>query len=267
MFSKHFYPILALGVYLFIGGCDPTTSPKELTDDVPSVQAALVIPGDVEFQATDGFKDTTLTFAINAAFNNLGNNIPHYVVRNKETEKILTEDILTYTDFGHVGNFQISTTTTSYEDYFVEIYVYDEEAQGNYYQTSISIRGLSNNRPVITDTTSPGTIIRPSSGETLAVFTATVTDADGDNTIDRVFLRIIDQTSGEVEGSPFLMSDNGSSLGDETADDQIYTWSYGVPGNPDSGIIDRDYDIEFFALDKGGLYSDTLRTTFHIRGS
>ena len=189
------------------------------------------------------------------------------MVRDKYTSEFIGGGELNSKDNTDNYKAEISfiTTTTSFEDYIIEVYAYNKSGNGNFYQRFLTIEGFSNNRPEITETSSPGTIVRPTSGEVPAIFTAKVTDGDGDNTISRVFLRVIDQTSGEVTGSPFDMADDGTSLGDQIANDFIYTWS--LPVTQTSGIQDRDFGIEFFALDQGGLYSDTVRTTFQIRGN
>jgi hypothetical protein len=67
----------------------------------------------------------------------------------------------------------------------------------------------------------------------------------------------------EVQGSPFEMFDDGSTFDDDVASDSIYTWS--LPVEPTNNNPNRDFNIEFYALDEGGLSSDTIRTTFSIR--
>jgi len=59
------------------------------------------------------------------------------------------------------------------------------------------------------------------------------------------------------------MLDDGTTFGDELPGDHTYTLSFDVTAT--SNRPDRDYDIEFFAIDQGGLFSDTVRTTFSIR--
>lgn len=268
--------LLLCALLLFVAfsafySCDTTTEPENILEDVPSIIGFNIIPSKVNFtQQKDGFKDTTLTLYIEAIVENFHDGqLPQFAITPKSTNKTIVEGELTQSETTgtFIENVQFETTTATYEDYIVNVFLINEYGKGNYAQAVLDINGFSNFRPEIVDTTSPGTIVRPSSGSVPAVFTATVADADGDETIERVFLRIIDQETGEVSGSPFEMSDDGMSLGDETANDMVYTWAFGVPANPESGRIERDYDIEFFAVDRGGLYSDTLRTTFHIRGN
>jgi hypothetical protein len=254
-------------------GCDSTTSPSDPTSTGPKVLSLSLSPDQVQFEPEDGFKDTTLVVGITTSIEGLDENSSFgYVIRRQGNQQVFAKG--TFEDSGapsgnSIDNLSVDqsflTSTTSFSNFLIEVYAFDQNGNGNNIQTDFSISGFSNNRPVITDTTSPGTIIRPEIGSEDATFTATVTDADGDETISRVFLRIIDQQTGEVEGSPFDMADDGASLGDQTANDLVYTWS--LPVTDTDNRPDRDYDIEFFALDQGGLYSDTLRTTFHIRGN
>jgi len=268
--SVYTYSSLAFLLGFILLNCDSTVSPDDKLIDNPFVKEVTLSPEAITFIPADGFKDTTLTILVEATIENVSSDTPPgYIVREKYTSEFIASGELI--NFENTTNYRTNisfrTTTTSFNEYLIEVFAYNRSGNGNYFQRFLLIEGFSNNRPVIIETSSPGTIVRPSSGSTPAIFTAEVTDADGDNTISRVFLRVIDQTSGEVTGSPFDMADDGASLGDQVANDFIYTWSLDVPDNPDSGIINRDYDIEFFALDQGGLFSDTVRTTFQIRGN
>ncbi len=268
MKSVYTYSSLSLLLGFILLNCDSTVSPDDKLIENPIVRAVTLSPQEITFIPTDGFKDTTITILVEAIIENVSSvTPPGYAIRDRYTSEFIASGELISDDnsVNHRADIRISTTTTSFEEYLVEVYAYNSSGNGNFYQRFLSIDGFSNSRPEITETNSPGTIVRPTSGEIPAIFTAKVTDADGDNTISRVFLRVIDQTSGEVTGSPFDMADDGTSLGDQTANDFIYTWS--LPVTQTSGIQDRDFDIEFFALDQGGIYSDTVRTTFQIRGN
>ena len=262
MFSKYFTPILLLGVLLIHSGCDPTTSPRDPVSDTPFVSLMALTPNEVIFSSSiDGFKDTTITISVQAqiSFDSLASEIG-YVVRNKETEEIFTQGELTKTDFGFFGNFDIETSTTSFEDYFVEVFAFDEFGNGNYYQSELRIRGASNEKPVILWVDNPDEVQRPTSGTTTVSFMAKATDPEGQQSIDGVFMRLISQVNGEVDGSPFRMFDNGSAGSDQVAQDSVYTVSFNIASTNNI----EAYDIEYYAVDLGGLVSDTVRTTFSI---
>ena len=186
-----------------------------------------------------------------------------YTLSEAATNEIIAADMLTQQNDSFITSLEIETTTTSFNKYVLKIALYDVNHEESTYQTNLTINGFSNNRPVIEEVNGPQEITRPTSGETPATFTARVTDADGDDTINQVFMRIIDKETGEVTGSPFQMLDDGTNLGDETASDYIFTLTFDVTATDNRP--DRDYDLQFFAVDLGGLTSDTVKTTFSIR--
>lgn len=261
-----------IGVLLLFAACDEPPGVSNQLETGPDIRSLNVSPSLIEFQESDGYvNDTTVFITIRSAIFNADENQSGYLISRNEDQALFYEGNLTLQNDNEGGTpiyeatVALRTSTTSFTKYSVEVFSYDETGKGSFAQTPLTITGFSNNPPVITETTSPDAIVRPEMGSTPATFTATVTDEDGNETISRVLLRIIDQVTGEVEGSPFDMADDGSSLGDQTADDQIYTWS--LPVTETANRPDRDYDIEFFAIDAGGLSSDTVRTTFQIRGN
>ncbi len=270
MFSKLVSLLVFIGVFLLAVNCDPTVSPVDKLNDSPAIINVTISPSVTNFTSLEGKKDTIVINTVVSEFQNLTteSKAGYYIV-DKSTGLVTDQGDFFYDSSteNFVFDLVTETRTTFFKEFLVQVYAYDTNGNGNYYQATTYINGFSLFSPEITNTSSPSIIIRPETGETIASFNATVTDQDDDETIENVFLRIIDQSSGEVTGSPFIMSDNGTSLGDETANDLVYTWSLPVPANPSSGIIERDYDIQFFAIDKSGLVSDTVRTTFSIRGN
>ncbi|MTI88014.1 MAG: hypothetical protein FH748_08605 [Balneolaceae bacterium] len=255
----------------FFYSCDTTGQPDDLLADPPTITDILISPSTAVFtQEEHGFKDTTLTFTIEATLEYLQeSHTPMYALTNRSSGETVAEDVLSQLENSNIYSTEIhiETSTTSFEEYTVSVFAIGKDGRGNYGQTVIKIDGFSNYPPKIIETSSPEEIIRPAPGEAdkLALFTAKVTDRDGQGTIKGVFIRVINLASGEVTGSPFLMSDDGSTNEDETANDFVFTWSQTVPPNEEDP--DRDFDIEFFAIDKGDLISDTVRTTFRIRGN
>lgn len=271
MYSKLLLSLVISGVFVFNSACDETPPVSDQFEAGVDIRSLNVSPSDITFQSSDGFTDTTLTISIQAVIYNAEDLQPEFIIKSIDDQALFLSGIMELQDQLEVivpvyeASVDITTSTTAFEEYTVEVFGYDENGNGSFIQTPLRITGFSNNPPAITETTSPDTLIRPETGSVSATFTATVTDEDGDDTVSRVFLRIIDQETGEVQGSPFDMADDGTSLGDQVADDQVFTWS--LPVTQTSNRPDRDYNIEFIALDEGGLNSDTLRTTFHIRGN
>lgn len=245
-------------------GCDSTTSPQDISSISPVVLSATITPGEIQFNAADGFKDTTVTIMISATIENVPESTtPGYVIRDKENGTLISSGELSF-DSGnmYVEPSNLNLTTTSFEEYIVEVFAYDSFGKGNYFQKTLSVIGFSNNKPVILETNNEDEIVRPSSGQVTAFFTAKVKDDDGQASIDRVLMRIIDLVAGEPEESPYLMFDDGVSLGDAVANDSVFTFS--LPVTPTDNRPNREFNIEYFAIDKGGLISDTVRTTFRI---
>lgn len=259
--------ILSLGIIIF--GCDETSTPASILDDEPAITRIHVQPQVVQFLAEeDGSKsDTTLTIGIFiSTVNTPDEQPPVYIVSDKDSGEEIHSGIFDITD-SRTGNFgvdvPIETTTDSFEDFIINAYPSSDGGNGNYAQTSFKIIGIPNNPPQILETDNPDEITRPSSGNTPATFIAKVTDPDGQDTIDKVYIRIINVESGEVQGSPFEMFDDGITYDDAVENDSTYTWS--LPVTPTDNNPNRSFDIEYFAIDEGGLVSDTVTSTFIIR--
>lgn len=245
--------------------CDSTSSPEDLLSDSPEIRNLSVTPLKVQFTLEDdGFKDTTLVFSIQVSALNMNGLMPQYSLTERNSLTNYAEGELTLSNNGfYEAQMTFETKTTSFAHLILNVFVNDVNGNANYAQSSIHIDGFSNNPPEILATDGPEEITRPSSGEIPAIFTAKVTDRDGHETLEAVFIRVINQESGEVTGSPFEMFDDGSTYDDEIANDSTFTWS--LPVTQTDNNPNRDFDIEFYAIDKGGFISDTIRTTFRIR--
>lgn len=253
--------------------CDSTISPISpinKLENAPVVKSVTLSPSNFLFSATLGKKDTTIVVSIQAHIENLNeeSKAGFYIIDQADFSKVLEGEFSYNKDIEvFASEFNIQTRTTFFEDYTIQVYAYNKNGNGNSFQTPLSITGYSLHSPEILSINSPDSIMRPEEGQIFANFKALVTDSDDDETIENVYLRFIDKSSGEISGSPFNMSDDGKTLGDPTANDLEYTLSLPIPANPESGIVERDFDIEFFAIDKSGLVSDTVKTTFSIRGN
>ncbi|MBO6535919.1 MAG: hypothetical protein JJ966_06815 [Balneolaceae bacterium] len=221
------------------------------------------MPNSVSFsKETDGYKDTTLTFNISVTPISLANLEPvnfTFSVIDQRNRVVLFNNSMTASGNNYVADFELETQTTAVLDLIVEVNAFTEDGERTYAQSYVNIDGFSNAAPVILFAENPETVSLPDQGSKVVSFKAKVTDEDGQNTIDGVFLRLISRASGEVSGSPFPLLDNGTQE-DEFAADSIFTASFTISANNDP----QTYDILYYATDIGGLVSDTTQTTFRI---
>lgn len=263
--KKIFICTSLLSLAFIIFGCDETSAPASIFDDVPSIASIDVEPDTVQFNAEeDGFKDTTLLVSIFIfTVNTPDEELPVYVLSDKESGELVTAGTFEMSN-SRSGNFRIEipleTSTTSFKQFTITAYPSANIENGNFAQASLRINGISSNPPQILETDNPNEIHRPSSGYQNITFTAKVTDEDGQDTIENVFMKLISQTNGEVSNSPFPLYDDGTNGGDETAKDSLYTLTFQIndQNQPDT------YSLEYFAVDQGGLVSDTVTSTFSI---
>lgn len=249
---------------MFLLHCDTTSEPPSILKNDPAITAISVSPSSIQFSpVTDGYKDTTITFAITSTLENSDPTFqPIFLVSDLSTNQPIQSGTMNFGDEGYLGIFTIETSTTSFTNLLIEVYAVDETTRGNSAQAHIEIAGFSNNPPQIIEINSPTEVQRPDDGSIPATFTAKVTDQDGQQTIDRVLIRVIDIIQGESANSPFQMFDDGNTFNDAVASDSVYTIQF-----PVDAIAERptqNFRIEYFAIDQGGLISDTVRTTFRI---
>jgi hypothetical protein len=267
-FLKHLFIYILLlgsGTILF-HSCDSTTSPENPLSDSPAIESLTLLPSSVTFTSQeDGFKDTTLTVEIVSEILNVPeNSLPQYSITNKSSGEEIDSENLTNTStdsFRFFTETQISTSTTSIEEYLVNIYFVD--APQIFAQTTLSIQGFSNNPPEILAVDNPEEVKIPTTGTTAIQFKSKVTDNDGQNTIQGAFVRIISESTGELNGSPFQLLDDGQSSGDSgdaVAQDSVYTITLEIG----SGNREDFYNLKYYALDKGGVVSDTVKSTLRI---
>jgi hypothetical protein len=256
--------ILCLGLVIY--ACDDTTGPfPAIDDDIPTITRIQVQPQSVIFDPeTDTPKDTTLTIFISVSTINTPDELPpQFLITDKTTGEEISTGAFDITD-SRTGNFgaevDIVTSTTSFREYVINAFSMVESGKGNFAQTTFKITGIPTNAPEILEVSNPDEIQRPASGTEPVAFTAKVTDQDGQNTIEGVFMRLISRNTGEVSGSPFSLFDDGSNGGDEIANDSLFTLTLEISdqNQPDT------YDLEYYAIDEAGLSSDTVASTFKI---
>ncbi len=259
------YSSIFLFILLFLLTCDTTSNPQLVTSEQPFVRSIDVDPAMVQFSLeTDGYRDTTLVVTLSAEIQLHGSSEePGFVVTNLSNREIVSSGKLVGSGSDLFStDFELSTSTTQFQNYSVQVFAFDEFGNSNSAEHSIELRGFSNSRPQILAVDNPEEINRPASGEIITQFTAKVTDLDGQDTIDRVLVRIIDLLGAEVPDSPFQMFDDGMTYEDVAASDSLYSITFPIAAIPDRAS--QTFFIEYFAIDQGGIYSDTTRTTFKI---
>lgn len=264
--SSKFYSLVLLAlVWTVIASCDDALTPKDFDEQQPYVQNLVVNPSTISFDPeTDGQKDTTLTLDVTVdGFNFEVDSVPYYSVFLGDDENPILQDKF-LVNFSPITTFQasipIETKTYFFETYTVLI---TPSLSGNFtnFAQSIMIQtGVPFNAPTIIEAINPEEVQRPSSGNVNVRFQAKATDIDRQKNLDGVFLRLISRTSGEVNNSPFQLFDDGERAGDQSANDSVFTLTFPV----NSGNQLQTYDILYYAKDKSGLVSDTIKTVFKI---
>ena len=245
--------------------CDSTTSPDDIFEEGPIIQAFNISPQNVQFtSAEDGVKDTTVLVTFTAITKNLTEgNVPRITITDRVSGQVELQQSMEATSASNEFILEVpfKTKTTFFQEFKVNAIV-DEPggSKFNYALASLNITGFSEVTPKILSADNPETVQRPSSGTNIYRFTAKVSDQEGNDTIEGVFVRIFNRSSGEVNSSPFTLYDDGQNGEDISAGDSVYTAAF--PVNPESKL--QTFDLYYYAVDKGGLVSDTVRTTFSI---
>lgn len=261
---KHLFIYTILLLFLCIGfiACDSTTSPDEIFKEEPVITAFTISPNNVQFSsAQDGIKDTTVQVTFEVLANNLSNeNSINLLFFDRITEETFERSM----DRSNEGEFLLEldfeTKTTFFEEYIVNAQIESSTTQ-SYAQGNLQLTGFSEEAPQILFAENEEELQRPAEGQPdeAVGFFAKVTDIEGMDTIEGVFIRLISQNSGEVSGSPFRLYDDGTN-GDSTPNDSLFTRGFRFG----SGNELQTYDVLYYAKDRGGLVSDTVKTTFSI---
>lgn len=260
-----FYSSILLLIVLSLTNCDSTVTPDSAVIDLPIIESITSDPAVVQFTLeNDGYKDTTVTINLSATIDlNGSSENPTYVVSLPSTREIITSGNLNSSG-GTLfqTNIDFETSTTQFSNYLVQVFAFADNGNSTYAEKNIELIGFSNSRPHIIEVNNPAEVNRPSDGEIFTQFTAKVTDLDGQTTIDRVLVRILDILGADVPDSPFEMFDDGTTYSDVAASDSVYSITFPIAAIP--GRETQSFFIEYFAIDQGGIYSDTTRTTFKI---
>lgn len=256
---------LTLSLIVFVG-CEMAV--EDLHEiNPPTILQLSLSPQNLNFENENvQIKDTTIALNISGQVRPVTENTDLYFsFIDFQSGDLLIEDTLSLSlispevgNFDHAFSFEISTSTVN--NYVVQVVATDKTGNGNYAQTTLKVQGVSNLPPLIIEANNPIEYQIPSSGSESVSFTAKVTDADGQNNIEGVFLRLFSRTTGEASNSPFELFDDGQSMGDVVSGDSLYTLTFPVSSDnqPDT------YDLHYYAVDRSGLTSDTVKTTFTL---
>ena len=266
MFSKAILSILFLAI---LGSIHCDSLPDTHTQSYAYVDLShfRVEPTDVNFDVEmDGFKDTTLQFTLYAQLHNsdlldyLG-----YIIREPRTGVILLQEQLPTPVSDPLpieiqGTFNWETSTTNFEQLLVELYALDRYGYGIQHQATLTIEGIASSPPQIIWVNNPGSVEIPTGSTTLTIpFKAKVTDPDGQETLDRVFIAFENEDGSILVPNPNILTDTGTGL-DEVAGDSVFTITFSV----NSSNSPQNRTVLYYARDKAGLFSDTLKSTFNI---
>lgn len=252
-----------MGIFFIPFGCDDTTGPPPIIDNFPAVTNIATEPDLITFsKEQDGYKDTTVTVQVISTIDVYdAETALFFVVKEEATGNRIAQDDMELQDGNrYTGTFDIETSTTTFANYVVEVHVINKQGNGNYAQKRLVLQGFSNAAPELLETILPDTTFRPISGSVFPMFTAKVADQDGQETIDKVYIKLVNQPLNQ--DLTYTMVDNGTEA-DAVANDSVYSWSIEI--TPTTNTPNRDYQVEVFAIDQAGLSSDTVRTTWYIR--
>jgi hypothetical protein len=253
-------------ILLLFTGCE-TTLEENPDNDSPFIAQLSVSPMEVSFdRETDHVKDTTITIDVSGQVKQLTENTElRYSLTNVQNEELLDDGNFDLSSISPgIGNFDdtisLEVSTSTINNYLISVIVTNNSGNGNYAQVVLKVNGISGLPPTIIAAANPADYTIPESGTENVRFTAKVTDPDGQDNVEGVFLRLFSRTTGEVNNSPFELFDDGQSMGDQAEGDSLYTLTFPVSSDnqPDT------YDVHYYAIDRSALVSDTVKTTFTL---
>lgn len=271
MSFKLYSLVLLTLAWALIVSCDDALTPKDFDEQQPYVQNLVVSPTEISFDPQrDGQKDTTLILNVTVdGFNFDVDSVPYYSVFLGDTESPFIQKKFPV-NFSPLTTFQtsipVSTNTVIFETYTLVITPSLSGNNQNFAQAIIRQTGVPINPPEILEVNNPEEVEIPSGSDvTRVLFTAKVTDADGQDNLDRVFIDFVNEDGSILTPDPNILLDDGNNSnsngsGDATASDSVYTIQFFV----DSSNTPNNRTARYYALDKSGLSSDTLTTTFNI---
>lgn len=259
------------GLLLFITiSCDETPGTNDTIQNSPAIESLELSPDSMNFNSDQHrVTDTTITINLSATVNSEfpSDVTPQFSVFNSDSlnQSINQGKFNSYNEQKDQfeSSFELKVTTTDIKDFLVYAYYFNKRGRGNRAQHKFIVRGMAQNPPEILSTSSPDTVVIPTD-TTQFRFTATVVDQEGQDNIDRVLVDIVQENGALLGGQSFRMYDDGLTnareSGDLIASDSVYTSTFSI----NSGNNPEDYTLHFYAFDKTGLGSDTVKTSFVI---
>jgi hypothetical protein len=267
---KSFSQVFIAGLLLLgFSTCDET--PGNVLDQSRDtvVQSMTLTPSLIDFQRSDGIKDTVVNITVSAVISAIdlmsGTRSPEVAVfrLGAQGEAEFRGNLQAV---GQTGNFEatfgLSLNTLDFKQFEVFTYVYDESGNSNWVSRRLRVEGFANAAPQILEVDNPAEVTIPSGPGAIPVsFTAKVTDEDGQNTIREVQILFENEDGSILTPSPNLLRDDGSSeSGDLAAGDSVFTITFQI----DQNNTPSNRQALYFAIDNAGLSSDTLSLPFNI---
>lgn len=258
--------ILMLLAAVLISACDspPGSAPYKVSPQPFST--LTIIPNELQFDPAEGIRDTTVTIQIIAQSRPGQMPVnPSFSVRRQGLSEAFRQGPLTMNQDGSLtGEFTFNTATNNSLE--LTVFVFDAPQEGvlsNTLQRRLIQTGFTTQPPQIINFDHPSVVTIPTEGTVAFRFETEVFHPEGQENILSVLLELFDSAGNLLGGEPFLMLDDGDvqNSGDLDAGDGIFTRAFSIgPGNQP-----EVYDVRTYALDRHGLSSDTLTSTFTIQ--
>ena len=249
---------------LATASCDETPGVNMLDNPPPRISDLTLTPGDLQFDRDrDGVKDTTISFTLS--------------VKNLDSTPLDNPPLLTLNDLDlgakrfdqeladynastnrYSTTFTLQTNTNLFRNFELIVYAVNNENElGNRIVRILKFSGIPGIKPVVANATiTPAVAQIPLAGQPARRidFVAEVSDEDGLDNIDQVFMRLVSETTGPL-GTPFLMT-----AGNATNGTKRYTTTLEINSSNSPDKI----QVLFYADDRAGLRSDTLYRSLEI---
>jgi hypothetical protein len=247
-----------------LASCDETPGVNAFDTPPPRIADMELTPGDLQFdRIRDGVKDTTIQFSLSVRNLDAGPlaNPPILILNDVDLGiKRFDRELTTYnaTTNRYSTTFSLATNTNLFRNFELIVYaVNSEDELGNRIVRILKFSGIPGIKPVIANATiTPAQAQIPAAGQAARRidFVADVSDADGVDNIDQVFMRLVSETTGPL-GSPFLMT-----AGTVTGNLKRFTTTLEINSSNSPDKI----RVLFYADDRAGLRSDTLYRSLEI---
>ncbi|HKI47462.1 MAG TPA: hypothetical protein VKA08_19180 [Balneolales bacterium] len=265
---------LLFAMTMIFYSCDKTPGVVNQTQsDSNLLLNGEITPTNFVFASQGG--DTTVSVHLQVQVNDTSaiKGYPRYQINDNSTDSTISGGVLSQFDAANhlfSGSATIKTSTRDFRNLTLLLYAVNKEnLLTNTYRAVITVKGVQGHPPQILSVSNPDTVKIPASGTQPIVFTAKVTDPDGQSNISQVLVDLISTSTGvRLNGSPFQMYDDGnqnnvgggSGSGDLVAGDSVYTRTFQInSSNTPSKIA-----VKYYAIDKSGLSSDTLSRSLDI---